>query len=270
MTRTIVITGASSGFGALSARALADAGHVVYAGMRDIDGHNATQVAEAKQYAAGHDVDLRPVELDVSSQRSADEAVGTVISEQGSIDVLLHNAGQMVTGPIEAFTPEQIADTRGGTPPYLGPYFAAKAGMDALAVSYAAELSCFDIETTIIVPGSFTKGTNHFAHSGHPADDEVVAEYDAAYPNLMADVSQRLAEQAPPDADVADVAAAVVHVVEMRHGTRPFRVHIDPADDGAAVVNGVADRIRAEFLTRIGLQDLLRPHATHAPEVSRR
>jgi hypothetical protein len=89
--------------------------------------------------------------------------------------------------------------------------------MDALAVGYAAELSRFDIETTIIVPGSFTKGTNHFAHSGHPADDEVVAEYDPAYPNLMADVSQRLAEQAPPDADVADVAAAVVHVVEMRH-----------------------------------------------------
>lgn len=305
MTKTIVITGASSGFGALSARALADAGHAVYAGMHDIDGHNATQAAEAKQYAAGHDVGLRPVELDVSSQRSADEAVGTVISEQGSIDVLLHNAGHMVTGPTEAFTPEQIADiydtnvlgtqrlnraalphmrarqhelviwigstsTRGGTPPYLGPYFAAKAGMDALAVSYAAELSRFDIETTIIVPGSFTKGTNHFAHSGHPADDEVVAEYAAAYPNLMADVSQRLAEQAPPDADVADVAAAVVHVVEMRHGTRPFRVHIDPADDGAAVVNAVADRIRAEFLTRIGLQDLLRPHATHAPEVSRR
>jgi NAD(P)-dependent dehydrogenase (short-subunit alcohol dehydrogenase family) len=177
---------------ALSARALADAGHVVYAGMRDIDGHNATQAAEAKQYAAGHDVDLRPVELDVSSQRSVDEAVGTVISEQGSIDVLLHNAGHMVTGPTEAFTPEQIADiydtnvlgtqrlnraalphmrarqhglviwigstsTRGGTPPYLGPYFAAKAGMDALAVSYAAELSRFDIETTIIVPGSSRK-----------------------------------------------------------------------------------------------------------------
>ena len=93
---------------------------------------------------------------------------------------------------------------------------------------------------------------------------------DAGHPNLMADDSQRLAEQAPPDADVADVAAAVVHVVEMQHGTRPFRVHSDPADDGAAVVNAVADRIRAEFLTRIGLQDLLRPHATDAPEVSRR
>jgi NAD(P)-dependent dehydrogenase (short-subunit alcohol dehydrogenase family) len=191
------------------------------------------RLPKQSRYAAGHDVDLRPVELDVSSQRSVDEAVGTVISEQGGIDVLLHNAGHMVTGPTEAFTPEQIADiydtnvlgtqrlnraalphmrarqlglviwigstsTRGGIPPSLGPYFAAKAGMDALAVSYAAELSRFDIRTTIIVPGSFTKGTNHFAHSGHPADDAVVAEYDAAYPNLIADVSQRLAERPRP------------------------------------------------------------------------
>ena len=76
----------------------------------------------------------------------------------------------------------------------------------------------------------------------------------------MDQVGQRLAELAPADADVADVAAAVVDVVAMPHGTRPLRVHVDPADDGAAVVNAVADRIRVEFLTRIGLQDLLHPH----------
>jgi NAD(P)-dependent dehydrogenase (short-subunit alcohol dehydrogenase family) len=56
--------------------------------------------------------------------------------------------------------------TRGGTPPYLSPYFAAKAAMDALAVSYAAELNRWGIETSIIVPGAFTSGTNHFAHAG--------------------------------------------------------------------------------------------------------
>jgi hypothetical protein len=37
----------------------------------------------------------------------------------------------------------------------------------------------------------------------------------------------------------------------------PFRVHIDPSDDGAGVVNAVADRIRAEFLNRVGLPDLV-------------
>jgi NAD(P)-dependent dehydrogenase (short-subunit alcohol dehydrogenase family) len=294
MSKTILITGASSGFGSLSAQGLADAGHAVYAGMRDSAGHNARQVGAARRYATERDVDLRTVELDVSSQESVEAAVETVISEQGSIDVLLHNAGHMVTGPAEAFTPEQVAEiydtnvlgtqrlnravlphlraqhrglvvwvgstsTRGGTPPYLGPYFAAKAGMDALAVSYAGELTRFGIETTIIVPGSFTKGTNHFAHSGHPEDDRVVADYEVLYPQLMDQVSQRLAEQAPADADVADVAKAIVDVVEMPHGTRPFRVHVDPADDGAAVVNAVADRIRVEFLTRIGLDDLLHP-----------
>jgi NAD(P)-dependent dehydrogenase (short-subunit alcohol dehydrogenase family) len=295
MSKTIVITGASSGFGALGARALAQAGHAVYAGIRDSTGDNAPQVVGAKQYAVEHDVDLRTVELDVSSQHSVEAAIDAVISEQGTIDVLVHNAGHMVTGPAEAFTPEQLAElydtnvlgtqrlnraalphlrdrhdglivwvgsssTRGGTPPYLGPYFAAKAGMDALAVSYAAELARFNVETTIIVPGSFTTGTNHFAHSGHPADERVVAEYEAVYPQLMDQVGQRLAEQAPVDADAADVAIAIAKVVDMPHGKRPFRIHIDPADDGAAVVNAVADRIRVEFLTRIGLQDVLHPH----------
>ncbi len=296
MSKTIVITGASSGFGALSARALADAGHTVYAGMRDSAGRNAPQVITAKQYAAEHDVDLRLIELDIAAQDTVDAAVQTIISEQGSLDVLIHNAGHMVTGPAEAFTPEQTAEiydtnvlgtqrlnraalpqlraqrrglvlwvgsssTRGGTPPYLAPYFAAKAAMDALAVSYAAELARFGIETSIIVPGSFTSGTNHFAHSGHPADEQVVADYDAVYPQLIEQIGKRLAELAPADADVADVAAAIVDVVDMPHGTRPFRVHIDPADDGAAVVNAVADRIRTEFLTRIGLEDVLHPHA---------
>jgi hypothetical protein len=141
---------------------------------------------------------------------------------------------------------------------------AAKAGMDALAVSYAGELARFGVETCIIVPGSFTSGTNHFAHSDHPADESVVDEYETLYPKLMDQVAQRLADQAPADADVADVATAIVDVVDMPSGTRPFRVHIDPADDGAAVVSAVADRMRVEFLGRIGLEDLLHPHVAAA------
>ena len=63
----------------------------------------------------------------------------------------------------------------------------------------------------------------------------------------------------PPDADVAAVADAIVKVVDMPLGKRPFRTHIDPAQDGCEVVNAVADRIRAEFLRRIGVGDLLAP-----------
>lgn len=126
-------------------------------------------------------------------------------------------------------------------------------------MSYAAELARFNIDTSIIVPGAFTHGTNHFANSGHPADQAVVAAYDTRYPGLMDQVGRSLAELEPADADVADVARAIVRVVDTPAGRRPFRVHIDPADDGAEVVNAVGDRIRTEFLRRIGLADLLTP-----------
>src|SRR5213595_2994026 len=71
MKKVIVITGASSGFGALTARALAKAGHIVYASMRETKGRNAPQVEEAKKFAKDNNVDLRTIELDVASQASA-------------------------------------------------------------------------------------------------------------------------------------------------------------------------------------------------------
>jgi hypothetical protein len=56
------------------------------------------------------------------------------------------------------------------------------------------------------------------------------------------------------------LADAIVNVVEMPFGKRPFHVHIDPAqDDGSEIVNGAANRIQAEFLHRIELGDLLAP-----------
>jgi hypothetical protein len=101
--------------------------------------------------------------------------------------------------------------------------------MDALAVSYAAELNRWGIETSIIVPGAFTSGTNHFAHAGSPADKTRQAEYDnGPYAHLGDDIMKGFAATAPPDADVADVAKAIVRVVDMPFGKRPFRVHIDP------------------------------------------
>ena len=295
MKNVIVVTGASSGFGALTVRALARAGHTIYATMRETTGRNTSQVKEVKEYAAAHRVDLRSIELDVLSQESTDAAIKTIISENGHIDVVVHNAGHMVFGPAEAFTPEQLAQlydvnvlstqrvnravlphlrlrgkglivwvssssTRGGTPPYLAPYFAAKAAMDALAVSYASELTRWGIETSIIVPGAFTSGTNHFKNAGSPNDKARAAEYDSGvYKGISDQVQKGFAAYVPQDADVGAVAEAIVKVVDMPFGKRPFRLHVDPAQDGAEVVNAVADRIRAEFLRRIGLSDLLAP-----------
>lgn len=127
--------------------------------------------------------------------------------------------------------------------------------MDAVAVSYRAELLRFGIDTTIVVPGAFTHGTNHFAHSGTPTDTDVAQAYEEFYPGLMDQVGARLAELEPAWASVSAVADAIVDVVGA--AKPPFRVHIDPSDDGVAVVNAVADRVRSEFLNRVGLPDLV-------------
>ena len=301
MKQVIVITGASSGFGALTARALAQAGHAVYASMRETLGRNAPQVQDAALYAQQHQVDLRTFEMDVASSDSVEAGIAQVIREAGRLDVVIHNAGHMSFGPAEAFTPEQFAQlydinvlstqrvnraalpymrqqgsglvlwvssssARGGTPPYLAPYFAAKAAMDSLAVSYASELTRWGIDTTIVVPGAFTKGTNHFVHSGTPADSERAAEYHTGpYAGVPEQSLKGLAALEPADADVAEVARAIVDIVGMPVGRRPFRRHVDPSQDGAEVVNAMADRVRAEMLRRIGLEDLLH---TRVDEVS--
>ena len=202
MKNIILITGASSGFGLLAARALAHAGHTVYASMRETVGRNAPQVGALRKYSAEKNLDLRPLELDVSSQASADAAISKIVQDHGRLDVVVHNAGHMAFGPAESFTPEQFtqlydinvlgaqrvnraalqqlrkqgralliwvssSSARGGTPPYLAPYFAAKAAMDSLAVSHSGELARWGIETSIVVPGAFTKGqiTSSTLHS---------------------------------------------------------------------------------------------------------
>jgi len=93
MSKIILVTGASSGFGRLTAEALAKAGHTVYASMRETTGWNAPEVAKVAAFSQAHDVDLRTVGLDVLSQDSVDAAVAKVIVDTGHIDVLVHNAG---------------------------------------------------------------------------------------------------------------------------------------------------------------------------------
>ena len=56
----------------------------------------------------------------------------------------------------------------------------------------------------------------------------------------------------------------IVQVVNTPFGKRPFRVHVDPTQDGADVAFAVMDRVRAEMLHRVRLSDLLKPHQTKA------
>ena len=63
----------------------------------------------------------------------------------------------------------------------------------------------------------------------------------------------------PDDADVGAVAEAIMKVVDAPLGKRPFRLHIDPTQDGAEVAFGVIDRVRMEMLNRVRLNELLTP-----------
>jgi NAD(P)-dependent dehydrogenase (short-subunit alcohol dehydrogenase family) len=84
MSQVILVTGTSSGFGAMSARALVDAGHIVYATMRDTAGRNAPQVEAVDAYAKARNVHLRAIDLDVQSQPSADSALERIVAEQAA------------------------------------------------------------------------------------------------------------------------------------------------------------------------------------------
>jgi NAD(P)-dependent dehydrogenase (short-subunit alcohol dehydrogenase family) len=293
MTKSILRTGSSSGFGEITAYALANAGHQVFASMRDIQGHNQDKAEKTRAFAHEKGRDIRPLELDVLDDDSVERAIQCLVEAVGKIDVIVHNAGHMTLGPAEAFTPAQYAEqydvnvlgtqrvnraalphmrkacsgllvwvsstsVLGGTPPWLAPYFAAKAAMESLAMSYAGELIRWGIETSIVAPGVFTHGTNHFANAGKPADQVVMRDYaEGPTRTLEAEVAQGREAVQPAVSDPLEVARAIVEVVGLPAGQRPLHVTVDPADMGYELVAAMRDRIRADVYRRMGLDSLL-------------
>jgi NAD(P)-dependent dehydrogenase (short-subunit alcohol dehydrogenase family) len=293
MRKIILVTGAANGIGRSTCGKLAQAGHTVYASMRETKGRNAHHVDEVQAYIDNHGVDLRAIELDVSSESSTNSAIESIIAESGRLDVVVHNAGQIVYGPTEALTSEQLAElydanvlgtqrvnraalpqlrkqgqglllwissssAHGGSLPFLGAYASSKAALDALALSYAGELARWGIETTIVVPGAL--GPGHYVHSGRPRDAIRAEEYaDGPTTDISEVALAGLAQLSPRDLEPERIARAIANVVEMPFGRRPLRVHFDPDDDGAAAVEEAVDRARAELLRRIGLEDILKP-----------
>lgn len=291
-----LITGASTGFGALSARALAREGHTVYAGMYAHSGDTSQYEEELKRFNAANNTDLRAVPLDLLSQDSVAAAVNTIFADAKGLDAVVHNAGHMNYGPAESFTAEQYlrlydvnvvgaqrlnqsvlphfrsqrrghliwissSSVYGAKSPWLGGYFAAKAAFDSLAQTYARELNPWGIESTIINPGVFTSGTNHFAEAMHPGNPAIAAEYDASDAPTAGVGEQNMAGTAsvvPEGAEPSVVANALVEVSRAARGEKPYRVTVDPADDGGREGAAIVDRFGADFYRRIGLARTLK------------
>lgn len=295
----ILVTGAATGIGQLTAHSLAEAGHTVYASMRDITGRNAARTRKELDYAQSHGVDLHVVELDVTSQESANQAVQTLLAEQGHIDVVLHNAGHLVVGYVEAFQAEEIdhlfntnafgvvrvnrailphfrergaglllytgSTTSVVVPPFLGPYVASKTAMDALAQTTAYEVSQFGIETCIVMAGPFTQGTEHFPDATRPSDTATSAAY-ARLDSMVARNEEATSSLFTPgvDAHPQAVADEFVRIVSLPAGTRPFRSVVDFSNANVEAGNALLGKLQEDYLTRMGFANLLHPVPTRA------
>jgi NAD(P)-dependent dehydrogenase (short-subunit alcohol dehydrogenase family) len=100
MTITL-ITGANKGIGFETAKQLHERGHIVYLGARDVE--------RGKKAAAA--LGARFVQLDVTDDASVSDALATIDSAEGRLDVLVNNAGILGAGAIDGPTALRVFDT---------------------------------------------------------------------------------------------------------------------------------------------------------------
>jgi NAD(P)-dependent dehydrogenase (short-subunit alcohol dehydrogenase family) len=304
--QVILVTGAGSGIGRAIAVSLARAGHRVYASMRDVRHKNRERADALLQLAREENIQLQVLELDVLSEVGCKAAVDQILAEQGHLDVVVNNAGMLMTGVTEAFSIEQVAriiDTnalswlrvnRAALPamrrqgggllmyvgsttarlhePFLGPYIASKAAGDALAEVLGMEVKPAGIESVTLVPGAFTSGTEHFAHSIEPEYLAIQQQY-GDLPNRAATLGERLnaIDAAHGGAlDVMAVGRAAVEVVAMSRGRRPSRVVVDGQRKGTEDIDAVYHDKQVAFLEQMGLRDLAPPAPYRMTELDQR
>jgi NAD(P)-dependent dehydrogenase (short-subunit alcohol dehydrogenase family) len=284
MSKTILITGASSGFGRDTAETLHRAGHTVYASLRDAQGKNRA-TAEALR-----ELGIKTVELDVRDDASVEAGVKNVLAEAGEIDVLVNNAGIASAGVTEAFTAEQakaIFDTnvigllrvtravlpsmrerRDGliinissilgrvTFPFLGVYGASKFAVEALTDSLRYELSQLGVEVVAVQPSAYP--TNFLPGIQTPDRTEVTESYgevgripDALSTSLT---STFKGEDAPNPHDVAEVIA---ELVSQAKGSRAARTVVGAPFGSDDANEGVAPA-QAKAVEALGLSHLER------------
>lgn len=292
MPQTILITGCSSGFGRLAAEKLARRGDRVYATMRGVDGKNREIADELRAFTSAEGVDLRVLELDVTSDESVRAAAATVLAESGAPDVVINNAGQMFVGLGEAFTAAELARqldinvvgihrvNRAFLPamraagaglimnvgsiagriamPFFAVYHASKWAVEGLSQGMRDELASSGVDLCLVQPGPF--GTELFPRAPQPADDEgrgatyPEALVDGAW-NTMQSAFDGLFEDPEVNTDPMLVVDAMIDLIDMPAGSRPFRTVVG-VDFGVRERNEFAAPRDAELLAAMGLAEV--------------
>jgi NAD(P)-dependent dehydrogenase (short-subunit alcohol dehydrogenase family) len=283
MAKTILITGASSGFGRLSAETLANSGHRVFAGFRSTDG--------AKEEIAEHlkAKDIEILKLDVTDQDSVDSAMAELLKRSdGNLDVVINNAGIASAGISETFTPEQARDLfevnvfgvqrilRATLPvlrakqsgliinvgsilgrvtiPFFGLYGASKYALEGLTDSYRYELSRLGIDVVLVQPSAYP--TNMYTSAQQPSDQDRAGGYGdvALIPGKILQTFVGMFQGTNPP-EPQDVANAIDILVETPPGSRPDRVVVG-LPFGSAAVNEAVVPIQRGLIDDLGLSDL--------------
>ena len=176
-SQVILITGASSGFGKITAQMLSEQGHIVYGTSRK-PSEDMNQV--------------KMLVVDVTNSFSVCQAVERILLEQGRIDVLINNAGIGIGGALELATEEEVniqmntnffgvvntckavlssmrkarkgkiinMSSIGGVMgiPYQGFYSASKFAVEGYSEALALEVHPFHIKVCVVEPGDFNTG----------------------------------------------------------------------------------------------------------------
>ena len=239
----VLVTGATSGIGEATARALAARGHRVYAAGRRVDRLEALAARQPGVTATAMDV------TDPDSVRAAVEG----IARRGeTVDVLVNNAGFAAIGPVEAVTAEEVRrqfdtnvfgllevtravlpamrERRAGrivnissvsgrtTFPGTGVYGATKYAVEALSDALRAELRPHGVDVVVVEPG--------FVSSEIDREGVSPDALDGAYRPLAAATNAFLSQQIAAGAAPDDLATLLVRVVEAR---RPRTRYLFPA-----------------------------------------
>lgn len=286
MAKKILLTGASGGFGKLTALTLLTKNHQVAATMRNINGKNKDVADELRK--AGASV----IDIDVTDDKSVTTGVSKAISDLDGLDVLINNAGVGVLGMQEFFTTEDFQKlfninvfgvqrmNRAVIPylrkqengliiyissllgrialPFYGPYQSSKWALEALAENYRVELSGFGIENCIVEPGGYP--TTFAENLMRPTDKSREESYGdfAKFPEQML-INFEVALKNNPQQDPQKVADAIATLIEKAKGDKPFRTPVDfiGMADHIQKYNEHLEQIMTGIYTSFGTQGLL-------------
>ena len=282
MSKTVLITGSSTGFGRDTAETLARAGHTVFASMRNPHAQNRDHAQALRKNG------IEIVELDVSSDTSVERAVNEVLARTHRIDVLVNNAGIASAGVTEAFTPDQakvvfntnvvglLRTSRSVMPamrqqsdgliinigsilgrvtfPFFGIYGASKFAVEALTDSLRYEVSQLGIDVVLVQPSAFP--TPMYTTIQQPADSDRAAAY-GAVGEIPGAMFQHFITtfQAPNAPNPHDVAEAIAKLVAQPKGSRPARTVVGAAF-GSDIVNEQTAPVQAHVVETLGLSRL--------------